>query len=1059
MDAPKKERSQALRIAEGADLEEDETAMITRDFKKYLMREKCSSRGATYNKPRVPKNQTNEGYYKCGKTDHIIKNYPQWEIEWKKERAKRKNKKKEQVHPKKNKGSTKAMVASWGESSNEDSEDKYGDEQALLVIGESDDEQEVSVIHLKDKIKFLSKERLFELLLDFIDESEVINNEKGQLSKECVILKAKCKNLELKASESDSKYTELKNQVLELDTTLLEIRFENLKLKLGTGKKKVDHIHLNIEENLGKMKDELYKKDEQIRVLKEDLGKVKHELDRTCKWNKSSDALSWLQEHHSSDKRGLDYKTPGPKWDPKSKYITFLENKICTYCGKTGHFKSEYNAKEKANQKNKTFVQGKNRLLGWVKVKGSSQIWYMDSGFSKHMTGSKNQFLSLEDLKRGNVSFENGKKGEIIGGKRVNNIYIVDMSTLSENELTCISVLDNDPLIWHKRLGHASLSQLIKLVSKDLVIGLPNIKFKEDKVCEACARGKQRQEHEDKVIGLVKELNEASPEEGTGDGTGSSIQGNLTGGTEQRRTESDPQKEPVHEHDAYWVNTMQDELNQFERSQVRNKLDEDGIVTRNKARLVVQGYSQEEGIDYDETFAPIVRLEAIKLLIAFVANMKFTLHQIDVKSAFLNGYLKEEVFVKQPPGFESKECPKHIHKLDKALNGLKQAPRVWYERMSKFLLEHDYKRGKIDNTLFLREKGLCARFQANPKESHLTAIKRILRYLKGTTDLCLWYPKGSNFNLVGYTDANNAAFLVDRKSTSGMAHFLGSCLVSWPTKKQYSVALSTGEAEYVAAASCMIKRILSEEPGSSVLVHLNNESNFFCTLFFSLPKPQFTNPPLELARSLTPKITQALIHNLPPLIPPPLLHLAQPPQPRRRRVTMLARKTVATGALSKRLNEKSKANQAQDFENSDDSFKSASEGEGTGSSNSEKAQNSPSEESEGVHSDVTGKGKEVVDSSPTSELVRPAICGVEHATMEESSKKTWESGSGEAAGGLVNLISQADEPSSSIEETLADLLKKVGSSYDPKKRITQIPKAPITAKPSKKKKGFFSNNC
>ncbi|XP_070014149.1 secreted RxLR effector protein 161-like [Nicotiana sylvestris] len=98
--------------------------------------------------------------------------------------------------------------------------------------------------------------------------------------------------------------------------------------------------------------------------------------------------------------------------------------------------------------------------------------------------------------------------------------------------------------------------------------------------------------------------------------------------------------------------------------------------------------------------------------------------------------------------------------------------------------------------------GLCALFQANPKESHLTAIKRILRYLKGTTDLCLWYPKGSNFNLVGYVDADYAGFLVDRKSTSGMAHFLGSCLVSWATKKQNSMALSTAEAEYVVTASC-----------------------------------------------------------------------------------------------------------------------------------------------------------------------------------------------------------------------------------------------------------------
>ncbi|XP_070026491.1 uncharacterized protein [Nicotiana sylvestris] len=226
MDEHKKERSLAFRITEGADLEEDEMTMITKDFKKYLMRVKGPSRSESYNIPRV--------------------------------------------QPKKNKGSTKAMVVAWVESSNEDSKGEDEDEQALMVIGESDEESEVSIIHLKDKIKFLSKERLSELLLDFIDESEDLNNEKEQLSKECVILKAKCKNLGLRASKSESKNAELKNQVHELDTNVLELRSENLKLKLGTGKKKFDHTQLTLEENIEKMKDELYKRDEQIRVLKED---------------------------------------------------------------------------------------------------------------------------------------------------------------------------------------------------------------------------------------------------------------------------------------------------------------------------------------------------------------------------------------------------------------------------------------------------------------------------------------------------------------------------------------------------------------------------------------------------------------------------------------------------------------------------------------------------------------------------------------------------------------------------------------------------------------------
>ena len=98
--------------------------------------------------------------------------------------------------------------------------------------------------------------------------------------------------------------------------------------------------------------------------------------------------------------------------------------------------------------------------------------------------------------------------------------------------------------------------------------------------------------------------------------------------------------------------------------------------------------------------------------------------------------------------------------------------------------------------------GLCARFQSMPKEPHLKVVKRILRYLKHTSDLALWYPKGCNFDLVRYADADYAGFLVDRKSTSSMGHFLGPCLVSWVTKKQHSISMSTTEAEYVAAASC-----------------------------------------------------------------------------------------------------------------------------------------------------------------------------------------------------------------------------------------------------------------
>ncbi|GJS53237.1 retrovirus-related pol polyprotein from transposon TNT 1-94 [Tanacetum coccineum] len=168
-----------------------------------------------------------------------------------------------------------------------------------------------------------------------------------------------------------------------------------------------------------------------------------------------------------------------------------------------------------------------------------------------------------------------------------------------------------------------------------------------------------------------------------------------------------------------WVDAMQDELNQFARNKVwtlvptpygktkiaskwvfRNKRDKTRIVIKNKARLVAQG-NQQEDIDYDETFAPFARLEAIRIFLAFATYMNFIVYQMDVKSAFLNGKLKEEVYVKQPLGFKSNEFPNHVCKLDKALYGLKQAPRAWYETLSTFLTKHKFVRGKIDNTLFV----------------------------------------------------------------------------------------------------------------------------------------------------------------------------------------------------------------------------------------------------------------------------------------------------------------------------------------------------------------------
>ena len=325
---------------------------------------------------------------------------------------------------------------------------------------------------------------------------------------------------------------------------------------------------------------------------------------------------------------------------------------------------------------------------------------------------------------------------------------------------------------------------------------------------------------------------------------------------------------------------------------------------RNKARLVAQGYSQIEGIDFEETFAPVARLESIRLLLSISCVHKFKLHQMDVKSAFLNGFLQEEVFVEQPKGFVDAHHPNHVYRLKKALYGLKQAPRAWYERLTQFLVDNDYTRGSIDKTLFIKRNNdelfiaqiyvddivfgstnntkvqqfvdvmshefemslvgelsyflglqirqlddgifitqakyaknlvkkfgldkvkhcdtpmsttlklskdasgksvdqtlyrgmigsllylttsrpdisfsvrVCARYQSDPKESHLSSVKRVIRFVNGTSNFGIWYSFDTNPSLVGYSDADWAGNCDDRKSTSGGCFFLGNNLVS-----------------------------------------------------------------------------------------------------------------------------------------------------------------------------------------------------------------------------------------------------------------------------------------
>ncbi|XP_070004244.1 uncharacterized protein [Nicotiana sylvestris] len=557
----------------------------------------------------------------------------------------------------------------------------------------------------------------------------------------------------------------------------------------------------------------------------------------------------------------------------------------------------------------------------------------MDSDCSKYMTGSKNHFLSLEDLKGGNVSFGNRKKCEIIRvgkvgktdshsienvflidelkyslisvsqlydrgnmvgftstkyfvinlttdkivlqGKRVNNIYVVNLSTLSDNEFTCLSVLNNDPFLCHKRLGHASLRQLNKLISKNLVIGLPNIKFKEDKVCEACSRRKQHginhkcsAPRTPKQNGVVERKNMTLEEMARTMLLSSKLPHSFW--AEAVNTafyiinrcmtrciiETTPYellkgRKPNISHlravgcKCFMHYNGKDSLGKFDpRSDegvflgysshskaynIYNKgttcieesvhvVFELAFFLRGKNRMMKQFNCSHpiEKIIIDPT-SGIKTRSSLKNLCVFDAflsliepkNIVEALQDADWVNAMqdeLNQFERSQVWhlVPRPKdrsiyvddiifGATTNKLSKEFAKLmgsEFEISMMATVTKLDIDEPSSSIDQKLY-RGMIVSLLYLTASrpdivfnvGFCARFQTNPNESHLTTVKRIFRYLKGTTNLCLW-------------------FLVDKKRTSAVTHFLGSCLVSWAAKKKTFVALSTAEAEYVATASC-----------------------------------------------------------------------------------------------------------------------------------------------------------------------------------------------------------------------------------------------------------------
>ncbi|KAK4386396.1 Retrovirus-related Pol polyprotein from transposon RE2 [Sesamum angolense] len=426
-----------------------------------------------------------------------------------------------------------------------------------------------------------------------------------------------------------------------------------------------------------------------------------------------------------------------------------------------------------------------------------------------------------------------------------------------------------------------------------------------------------------------------------------------------------------------WVQAMEEEIKMIEKNNTweladrpkdkdvigvkwtyKTKLNADGSIQKHKARLVAKGYSQLPGIDYTETFAPVARLDTIRALIAMAANKKWKIYQMDVKSAFLNGYIDEEIYVEQPQGFIAKGSEEKVLRLKKALYGLKQAPRAWYSRIDKYFMDREFRRSLSEPTLYIKSQGndtlivslyvddliytgnnekmiqdfkedmmktfemsdlglmhfflgieinqekegificqrkyteallkkfkmescktvttplvtgekyqkengsqkvdgsmyrsligsllyltatrpdimfatsLLSRFMQSPSQVHYAAAKRILRYLRGTKDFGIWYKSTNDAKLVGYTDSDWAGSVDGMKSTSGYTFSLGSGIFSWASKKQATVAQSSAEPEYIAAAAISnqaiwLRRILEdigEKQDEPTTIYCDNKS-------------------------------------------------------------------------------------------------------------------------------------------------------------------------------------------------------------------------------------------
>ncbi|GJU02639.1 retrovirus-related pol polyprotein from transposon TNT 1-94 [Tanacetum coccineum] len=372
--------------------------------------------------------------------------------------------------------------------------------------------------------------------------------------------------------------------------------------------------------------------------------------------------------------------------------------------------------------------------------------WIKDIGCSKHMTGNRKLFSTYKAYNKGNVIFGSNLRGNIIGkctishgslkianvkhvdnlsfnslsvgqicdskckvvftendseivkddkvigrGIRKKGVHVMKLGSKS-NDNIFLATIDENSTLWHRRLGHANMRLIQSLTSKELVRNLPKLKF-DIHFCDACKIRKQAHaSHKAKNLVSTTRCLKLLHMDLFGPSAVWSYGGNLY------------TLVIVDGYSRYtWTRFLKNKTEAFDQFEIFIDA-ERWSFSQNKAVLVAQGYNQQQGIDYDETYAPVARLESIRILLASACALDFKLFQMDVKSAFLDGFINEGVYMAQPSGFSDFKKPVHVYKLKKALYGLKQAPKAWYDRLKAFLIKHEYKIGMVDNTLFTKKK-------------------------------------------------------------------------------------------------------------------------------------------------------------------------------------------------------------------------------------------------------------------------------------------------------------------------------------------------------------------